>query len=85
MTEECRLRTAGWWFAAAFGVIVAVALAMPGMARASSIATPDDVHGKLDIASVSQEHGTTGRSSTRSRRTGRGAAARSLCAAIRSS
>jgi hypothetical protein len=60
MTEECRLRTAGWWFAAAFGVIVAVALAMPGMARASGIADPDDVHGKLDIASVSQEHGTTG-------------------------
>src|SRR6185312_13048901 len=49
-----------WWFAAAFGVIVAVALAMPGMARASGIADPDDVHGKLDIASVSQEHGATG-------------------------
>ena len=60
MTEECRQRHAGWWFAAAFGVIVAVALAMPGMARASSMADPDDVHGKLDIAGVSQEHGATG-------------------------
>ena len=60
MTEECRMRHAGWWFAAAFGVIVAVALAMPGMARASGIADPADVHGKLDIASVSQEHGATG-------------------------
>ena len=59
MTEECRFRTAAW-FAAAFGVIVAVALAMPGMARAAGIADPDDVHGKLDIASVSQEHGATG-------------------------
>ena len=60
MTEECRMRHAGWWFAAAFGVIVAVALAMPGMARAAGIADPDDVHGKLDVASVSQEHGATG-------------------------
>jgi hypothetical protein len=60
MTEEFRERHAGWWFAAAFGVIVAVALAMPGMARASGISDPDDVHGKLDIASVSQEHGATG-------------------------
>jgi hypothetical protein len=60
MTEECRERPAGWWFAAAFGVIVAVALAMPGMARASSIADPDDVNGKLDVASVSQDHGATG-------------------------
>jgi len=60
MTEECRQKTAGWWFAAAFGVIVAVALAVPGMARAAGIADPDDVHGKLDIASVSQEHGATG-------------------------
>ena len=60
MTEERRGRHAAWWFAAAFGVIVAVALAMPGFARASGIADPDDVHGKLDIASVSQEHGATG-------------------------
>jgi hypothetical protein len=60
MTEECKERHAGWWFAAAFGVIVAVALAMPGMARASSIADPDDVQGKLDIARVTQEHGATG-------------------------
>ena len=60
MTEDCRMRHAGWWFAAAFGVIVAVALAMPGMARAAGIADPDDVHGKLDVASVSQEHAATG-------------------------
>ena len=59
MTEESRQRHAAW-FAAAFGVIVAVALAMPGMARAAAIADPDDVHGKLDIASVSQEHAAAG-------------------------
>jgi len=60
MTEEFRERHAGWWFAAAFGVIVAVALAMPGLARASAITDPDDVNGKLDIAGVTQEHAATG-------------------------
>jgi hypothetical protein len=60
MTEEHRHRNPAWWFAAAFSVIVAVALAMPGMARASTIADPDDARGKLDIASVTQEHAATG-------------------------
>jgi hypothetical protein len=40
--------------------MVAVALAVPGLARAAAISDPDDVHGKLDIASVTQEHGATG-------------------------
>jgi hypothetical protein len=53
-------RNPAWWFVAAFGVIVAVALAMPAMVRASAISDPDDVHGKLDIASVTQEHGAMG-------------------------
>jgi hypothetical protein len=59
MTEEYT-RNPAWWFVAAFGVIVAVALAVPGLARAATISDPDDVHGKLDIASVTQEHGATG-------------------------
>jgi hypothetical protein len=59
MTEE-HPRSPACWFGAAFGVIVAVALAVPGMARAAAISDPDDVHGKLDIASVTQEHGATG-------------------------
>lgn len=59
MTEG-HSRNPGWWFAAAFGVIVAVALAVPAMARASTISDPDDVHGKLDIASVTEEHAATG-------------------------
>jgi hypothetical protein len=33
---------------------------VPGLARAATISDPDDVHGKLDIASVTQEHGATG-------------------------
>jgi hypothetical protein len=59
MTEG-HTRNPAWWSGAAFGVIVAVALAVPAMARASTISDPDDVHGKLDIASVTQEHGATG-------------------------
>jgi hypothetical protein len=59
MTEE-HTRNPAWWGVAAFGVIVAVALAVPGLARAATISDPDDVHGKLDIASVTQEHGATG-------------------------
>ena len=60
MTQECTHRNPAWWFVAAFGVIVAVALAVPGMARASTISDPNDVHGKLDIASVTQEHAAIG-------------------------
>ena len=59
MTEE-HTRNPAWWVVAAFGVIVAVALAVPGLARAATISDPDDVHGKLDIASVTQEHGAKG-------------------------
>jgi hypothetical protein len=59
MTEE-HTRNPAWWFGAAFGVIVAVALAVPAMARAATISDPNDVNGKLDIASVTQEHGATG-------------------------
>src|SRR5690348_18381886 len=59
MTEEYT-RNPAWWLVAALGVIVAVALAAPGLARAATISDPDDVHGKLDIAGVSQEHGATG-------------------------
>ena len=59
MTEG-HTRNPAWWSVAAFGVIVAVALAMPAMARASTISDPDDVHGKLDVASVTQEHGARG-------------------------
>jgi hypothetical protein len=59
MTEG-HTRNPAWWFAAAFGVIVAVALAMPAMAGASTMSDPDDVHGKLDVASVTQEHGAVG-------------------------
>ena len=59
MTEE-HTRNPAWWLVAAFAAIVAVALAGPGLARAATISDPDDVHGKLDIASVTQEHGATG-------------------------
>lgn len=59
MTEGST-RNPAWWFAAAFGIIVAVALAMPAMVRASTISDADDVHGKLDVASVTEEHGTAG-------------------------
>jgi hypothetical protein len=59
MTEEYT-RNPAWWLVAALGVIIAVALAAPGLARAATISDPDDVHGKLDIASVTQEHGATG-------------------------
>jgi hypothetical protein len=60
MTEERTHRNPAWWFVAAFGIIVGVALAVPGMARASTISDPNDVHGKLDIAGVTQEHAATG-------------------------
>ena len=60
MTKERTHRNPAWWFAVAFGVIVAVALAVPGMARAGTISDPNDVHGKLDIASVTQEHAAIG-------------------------
>jgi hypothetical protein len=59
MTEG-HTRNPAWWFVAAFGIIVAVALAVPGVARASAISDPDDVHGKLDIVGVTQEHAATG-------------------------
>jgi hypothetical protein len=59
MTEEYT-RNPAWRLAAALGVIIAVALAVPGLARGAAISDRDDVHGKLDIASVTQEHGATG-------------------------
>jgi hypothetical protein len=60
MTRDDRHRHPAWWFPVAFGVVVAVAVAMPGLARASTITDPDDVHGKLDVAAVTQEHAATG-------------------------
>ncbi len=50
------------WIGLAFGIVVAVALLTPATARASGTAVADgnDVSGKLDIRSVTQEHAASG-------------------------